>query len=48
MATPIKIPMTTHKRRPKIDVCLESCVLMKAPSKIDIGEEQDRLKIHSE
>lgn len=36
MRTPIKIPMTTHKRRPKIDVCLESCVLMKAPSKIDI------------
>lgn len=37
IATPIKIPMTTHTRRPKIDVCLESCVLRNVPSKIDIA-----------
>lgn len=38
--TPIKIPITTHNRRPKIDVCFESCVFMKAPSKIDIVAER--------
>lgn len=36
IVTPIKIPMTTHKRRKKIDVCLESCVFKNVPSKIDI------------
>jgi len=30
MIEPIRIPMRTQRRRPKIDVFFESCVLMKA------------------
>ena len=33
---PNKIPMTTHKRRPKIDVGFDSSVLTNAPSYTDI------------
>ena len=42
MRAPTRIPMTTQRRRPKIEVRFESCVSMNAPSKIDIVEERER------
>lgn len=36
MREPTRIPMTTQRRRPKIDVFLESCVSMNAASYTDM------------
>lgn len=36
MREPTRIPMTTLRRRPKIDVFLESCVSMNAASYTDM------------
>lgn len=36
MIAPTKMPMTTQRRRPKIEVGLESCLLTKVASYTDI------------